>query len=399
MFYKDNNSAKLLNMEDVIVQKVENMGNELHVYIMLPRKMHKCPCCGSETNRIHDYRDQKIKDVPLGRMTYLHLRKRRYACGHCGKRFAEKNPIAARYYRLTRRCVASIIQDLQGLVSASDVAKRHNVSAASVFRYFKPIQYSCSELPEVLSIDEFKGNTSGEKYQTILTDAKNKTIIDILPNRKEQDLKAYFSKFKNREDVQYFVCDMNPHFRSIAKCCFPNAKIVVDRYHVSRQIIWAMESVRKTEQKKYFKLFRTYFKRSRTLLNKKDLSQEDMRQLAVIFENAPRLAEAYRLKNQFLKIMHTKNNRELAREKLSDWLLAAEAAAFRAENPLSEFRACITACYNWSAEILNSLEIPFSNGFTEGCNNKTKVLKRVCFGFRDFTRFRSRILHCSHSAV
>lgn len=84
----------------------------------------------------------------------------------------------------------------------------------------------------------------------ILTDAKNKTILDILPNRKEQDLKAYFSKFKNREDVQYFVCDMNPHFRRIAKCCFPNAKIVVDRCHVSRQIIWAMESVRKTEQKK-----------------------------------------------------------------------------------------------------------------------------------------------------
>ena len=57
MFYKDNDSAKLLNMEDVIVQKVENVGNELHVYIMLPRKTHKCPCCGSETNRVHDYRD------------------------------------------------------------------------------------------------------------------------------------------------------------------------------------------------------------------------------------------------------------------------------------------------------------------------------------------------------
>lgn len=71
MFYKDNNSAKLLNMEDVIVQKVENTGNELHVYMMPPRKMHKCPCCGSETNRIHNYRDQKIKDIPLGRTTYL----------------------------------------------------------------------------------------------------------------------------------------------------------------------------------------------------------------------------------------------------------------------------------------------------------------------------------------
>ena len=75
MFYKDNDSAKLLNMEDVIVQKVENVGKELHVYIMLPRKTHKCPCCGSETNRVHDYRDQKTKDVPLGRTTYLHLQE------------------------------------------------------------------------------------------------------------------------------------------------------------------------------------------------------------------------------------------------------------------------------------------------------------------------------------
>ena len=45
MFHEDNNSTKLLNMEDVIVQKVENAGNELYAYMMLSRKMHKCPCC------------------------------------------------------------------------------------------------------------------------------------------------------------------------------------------------------------------------------------------------------------------------------------------------------------------------------------------------------------------
>ena len=33
--------------------------------------------------------------------------------------------------------------------------------------------------------------------------------------------------------------------------------------------------------------------------------------------------------------------------------------------------------------------------YTEGCNNKTKVLKRVCFGVRNFNRFRNRILHCA----
>ncbi|MCI7136110.1 MAG: transposase, partial [Clostridiales bacterium] len=43
----------------------------------------------------------------------------------------------------------------------------------------------------------------------------------------------------------------------------------------------------------------------------------------------------------------------------------------------------------------NSFDVPFTNGYTEGCNNKTKVLKRVCYGVRNFHRFRNRILHCA----
>ena len=92
MFYENNNTAKLLDMEDVIVKSVENNGEELHVFIELPRKTQICPCCRAETNRVHDYREQKIKDIPFGRMTYLYLRKRRYCCRHCGKRFSEENP-------------------------------------------------------------------------------------------------------------------------------------------------------------------------------------------------------------------------------------------------------------------------------------------------------------------
>ena len=395
MFYEDNNTAKLLDMEDVIVKKVENNGEEVHISIEFPCRIQICPRCGEKTKRIHDYREQKIKDVPFGRTTYLHLRRRRYCCEHCGKRFSEKNSLVPRYYRLTRRCIASIIRQMKELVCATKVAQRHNVSVTSVFRYFKPISYFCTELPEVLSIDEFKGDTGGEKYQTILTDAQNRVVKDILPNRTEQNLKQYFTRFGNRNCVKYFICDMNPHFRSVAKECFPNAKIVADRYHVTRQVIWAMEAVRKAEQKKYSAKFRRYFKHSRAILNKDFLSDEEKINLSVMFENAPRLAEAYHLKNLFLEVMHTKNDPEAAAKKLSDWFMAAEAAAFRAENPLSEFKSCITAYHNWSNEILNALNVPYSNGFTEGCNNKTKVLKRVCFGLRNFERFRSRILHCS----
>ena len=52
------------------------------------------------------------------------------------------------------------------------------------------------------------------------------------------------------------------------------------------------------------------------------------------------------------------------------------------------------AYHNWFNEILNSMDVPWSNGFVEGCNNKTKVLKRVCFGMRNFNNFRNRILFC-----
>lgn len=40
-----------------------------------------------------------------------------------------------------------------------DVAARHNVSSTTVARYSKLLSYTPTKLPEVLSIDEFKGDT------------------------------------------------------------------------------------------------------------------------------------------------------------------------------------------------------------------------------------------------
>lgn len=86
-------TAEFLNLEDVIITNVENISDQLHIYIELPRSEHICPACGAVTARIHDYRWQKIKDVPMGRDTFLHLRKRRYRC-NCGKRFFRKKQLS-----------------------------------------------------------------------------------------------------------------------------------------------------------------------------------------------------------------------------------------------------------------------------------------------------------------
>lgn len=62
MLYEDN-TAKLLGLEDVIVKKVWDEEQEKHIMIELPRRMHVCPWCGTETDQIHDYRMQRIKDI------------------------------------------------------------------------------------------------------------------------------------------------------------------------------------------------------------------------------------------------------------------------------------------------------------------------------------------------
>ena len=58
---KKDYTAKLLNLEDVIITKVENISEEVHVYLELPRTKHRCLACGALTDRIHDYRMQIIK--------------------------------------------------------------------------------------------------------------------------------------------------------------------------------------------------------------------------------------------------------------------------------------------------------------------------------------------------
>lgn len=73
-------------------------------------KPHKCPCCSEKTDRIHDYRSQIIKDIhAFSKQVYINLRKRRYVCNHCGKRFYENIDFLPRYHRMTNRLAAFVI--------------------------------------------------------------------------------------------------------------------------------------------------------------------------------------------------------------------------------------------------------------------------------------------------
>lgn len=163
-------TEKLIGLQGLIIKRIETNEKEIHIYGKLERKVHHCPDCSAETDKIHDYREQIIKDIPIyGKTSYLHLKKRRYRC-QCGKRFCEKNTFLPRYHRRTNRLSAYIIDRLSNMVTFTDVGKEVNLSTTTVMRTFDLVSYGPQDLPTTLSIDEFKGNTNKEKYQCIITE-------------------------------------------------------------------------------------------------------------------------------------------------------------------------------------------------------------------------------------
>lgn len=202
------------------------------------------------------------------------------------------------------------------------LGKEVNVSTTTVMRVFDLVSYSPKHLPTALSIDEFKGNTNGEKFQCILTAPVNKVVVDILPKRYESYLTSYFLNFSKseRDNIQTFVSDMWNPYASLATKMFKNAEQIVDKYHWIRQVIWAFENVRKEVQKKLDKEYRRYFKKSRKLLIKRfdDLNDEQKQQVNIMLYVSPTLSIAHFYKEDFLKIFDCKD-RDSAKHAMSEW--------------------------------------------------------------------------------
>ena len=390
MLYK-HFTEKLLGLQGLNITNIEESEKSILIYAEMERKEHTCICCGTATDTVHDYRTQVIKDIPAFRkLVSIVLRKRRYRCKCCGKRFFECNPFLPKYHRMTNRLSTFVIDKLRDERSFTSVAREVNLSVSTVIRIFDVISYPKAELSTALSIDEFKGNTNGEKYQCILTDPVNKVVLDILPERYKPYLTSYFKQFskEKRNSVTYFVSDMWSTYADISDVWFKNATQVVDKYHWIRQAIWAFENVRKQEQKKLSPELRKYFKRSKSLLIKRydSLEEEQKQQVNVMLYYSVNISRAYFHKEQFLKILNNKDA-EITKKAMSEWIGNAENCG------IPQFEKCAETMRNWYTGIINSFSTTITNGFTEGCNNKIKVLKRNAYGYQNFKRFRNRILH------
>ncbi|WP_071458587.1 ISL3 family transposase [Bacillus massilinigeriensis] len=391
-----NTNIILPGFEEVTVTKMESVDGRLCIHAEMPLKPHKCPACHTLTKKTHDYRIQKIKHLKIfERLTLLFYKKRRYGCP-CGKRFAEKNPFVKRYQRLSMELNQAVkIRSIKGK-TFKETAEVYGTSSSTVVRRFdllakETLNEASKELPKVIAMDEYKGDTKEGKYQLIIANGITKEPIDILPNRYKNTIKQYLRKYGAK--VEVVIMDMSQSFKAAVKQALGKPVIVADRFHFVRYIYWALDGVRRRVQSSWHDYDRKKCKRMRHIFYKKSshLTEENKWYLERYLGMSPELRKAYELKEQFcLWFNEAKQNGEKNIHQTKEALYALYEAIDQAGIP--EFQKAAQTLKNWQIEILNSFSYNYSNGFLEGINNLTKVMKRNAFGFRSFLRFRAKIL-------
>ena len=219
--------------------------------------------------------------------------------------------------------------------------------------------------------------------------AETHAPIDILPNRRKETIKQYLQE--NGANVEIVVMDMNPSFKAAVNKALNRPVIVADRFHYCRYIHWAVDEVRRKVQKEWHTYDRKKVKKMRYVLHKSPeaLTLEERWYLKRYTDMSPELKEAYELKELYKKWQND------SRKEMNISVVKAGLEAFyrkveETQNPA--FLKAIKTFKNWQVEILNSFAFGYSNGFLEGINNTSKVIKRNAYGFRKFEHFKAKIL-------
>lgn len=70
--------------------------------------------------------------------------------------------------------------------------------------------------------------------------------MDIVENRQQQYLMNYFMMYslKARRAVKIVTMDMYSPYIGLIEGCFPNAKIIIDRFHIAQHLNRALNQIR-----------------------------------------------------------------------------------------------------------------------------------------------------------
>ena len=366
-----------------------------------------CPHCNSKNIVKNGSRNRKIKYIPIQNYNIqLKLNVQRYICKECKKTFSPSTNIVGNNSSISNNLKYTIALELQKNISLTSIAKRYNISISSVQRImdncYSDFKVNKEHLPEAICIDEFKSvkNIDGA-MSFVFADYRTKSIVDIVEDRKLNSLTEYFSRFslEARNNVKYICMDMYTPYISLVNSIFPNAKIVLDKFHIINLVnrafnqtrISIMNSIQDDSLKRKFKLFwKSLLKYYPDLCQvnyycqsfKRKLSSKD--KVDYLLEKSPELEVNFNIYQDIIQaIKH--NNFKRFESVVKKYLGTKEKVSKKMIIALKTLK-------KYMKYIENMFESNITNGLIEGLNNKIKSIKRTAFGYSNFSNFKKRIL-------
>lgn len=355
--------------------------------------LRDCEILKDVSSAIHKYgtEPQEFRDTTLGgKPVILKIDRQRYRCMFCKKLFYQPIRSLDSRRHMTARMIEHIVKQCV-LTTNMNVARGLGIdegTVRSVFRDWYALQQETVRFstPEILGIDEI--SLTQRMPRCVLTNVGERRLFDILPNRRKDDLRPYFSGMPDRYKVKVVVADMWRPYHDIAREFFPDARTVVDRFHVQRMANNGLDIVRKRVARFRTREQRIALKDVRFLLFKRadDLSAEEADRVADWLRFSSDLRRAYRIKEAF-SAAYSEPTRRRA-EKAFDRCLQKIPQDLRL--PFSELT---TAFGNWRPQILNFFDLGgVTNAYTESVNGLIRLLQRNGRGY-SFEVMRARLLY------
>ena len=387
----------LLGLPELSVTRLEYDANrDLLLVLCHPQyDVAVCPTCDTVAVQIHDRKERWVRDLPwAGNHCALVIPVRRFRCDHCRRPFTERLEAIAPLARSTQRYEHYLFEQCRG-TTIQAVHRRERLGYKAVegvyYRMAARMHAARAVHPvRQLGIDEIALKKGHGQYALVVSDLDQGCVLTVLPERTKEALEAYLATWtaEQRAAVTDVALDLWEPYHLAVRAWLPTAQITADRFHVMQNLTDRVTEARRTIQRAAPEEEKAHLKGCRWLVvkNADDLSDEEQAKLEAMFVVAPALKRLHDLKEAFRAVFETAPDRPTAMDQLTDWVHDVE------ESGLTSLTKFVTTLRNWWEVILNYFHERLSSGFVEGMNTKLKLIKRLAYGYRNFTHFRLRVL-------
>ncbi len=374
----------LLDLPGVRVETCTQVEGKISLGLSILSEGMVCHHCKNYTEKLHQNRPILVRDLPVfGRPVYLKVPRRQFYCPNCQRYPTEKIDFLDVKRRHTQRYEQNIYERVQQS-NMEQIGREEGLSydeIKGIFDQVSKLKKNRSWKPaKRISLDEISMRKGQGNFVTVVSDISEGNLIEMIDSHRQDEIIEVLmtQPIEVREQVEEVSVDMWGGFPKVIKKVFPNAQIVIDRFHVMKVVNRDLNKLRRaagiTDRCSKYLL----------LSNGVNLDPEQIDKLELTLKKSECLRIAYEMKEDFRRIYETNLTVEKGQKKIKEWLNHAQVF----------FRESASTIENHFEGICNYFLHRTTSGVMEGINNRIKLIMRQGYGFSNFDNFRNRVLAC-----